>query len=70
MKKDHLNHTPNGGDIAKIEQLRRVIIAVDEEIDNLCPDSREKSLAKTKLEECRMWAVKSVAMQGTPLPVD
>lgn len=24
------------------------------------PDSREKSLAKTKLEECIMWAVKDV----------
>lgn len=30
-------------------------------IDELCPDSREKSLAMTKLEECMMWANASIA---------
>ena len=30
-------------------------------IDGLCPDSREKSLAMTKLEECAMWANASIA---------
>lgn len=30
-------------------------------IDELCPDSREKSLAITKLEECMMWANASIA---------
>lgn len=28
-------------------------------------DSREKSLAKTRLEECVMWANKSIAVVGT-----
>ena len=31
-------------------------------IDDLCPDSREKSLAITKLEESLMWADKSIAV--------
>lgn len=30
-------------------------------IDEICPDSREKSLAMTKLEECMMWANASIA---------
>lgn len=29
-----------------------------------CPDSREKSLAMTKLEECSMWANASIARNG------
>lgn len=31
-------------------------------IDKLCPASREKSLAITKLEETLMWAVKSISV--------
>ena len=30
-------------------------------IDELCPESRERSLAMTKLEECVMWAIASIA---------
>lgn len=30
-------------------------------IDDMCPNSREKSLAMTKLEECAMWVNASIA---------
>ena len=30
-------------------------------IENNCPNSREKALALTKLEECVMWASKSIS---------
>lgn len=33
-------------------------------IDGLVPDSREKSLAMTKLEECVMWANAGIARNG------
>ena len=33
-------------------------------IEGKCPQSRERSLAVTKLEECVMWAVKSIAGGG------
>ena len=33
-------------------------------IDHLCPDSREKSLAITKLEEVVMWANAAIARRG------
>jgi hypothetical protein len=31
------------------------------DIDNVCPEGREKSLAFTRLEEAVMWANKSVS---------
>ena len=33
-------------------------------LDELCPNSREKSLAMTKLEEAVMWANVSIARNG------
>lgn len=45
--------------------LRDVIVGVAIMLDERCPFSREKSLALTKLEECAMWANKSIAMQKT-----
>lgn len=32
-------------------------------LDALCPTGREKSLSLTKLEECVMWALKSIALE-------
>ena len=62
-KNDHLNHKPDADGIEKIEKIRAAIIALDEAIDNLVPESREKALAKTKLEEARMWAVKGIVLK-------
>lgn len=67
MRTDHLNHKPDAVGIKKIEALRGQIIKLEELIDDLVPDSREKSIAKTKLEEVRMWAVKGVVL---PYPAD
>ena len=33
-------------------------------INDRCPDSREKSLALTKLEEATMWACAAIARNG------
>jgi hypothetical protein len=35
-------------------------------INNFCPDSREKSLAITKLEEAVMWANAAIMRRETP----
>lgn len=47
----------------RIEQLRNKEEELLEYIENYCANSREKSLAITKLEECAMWATKSIAFE-------
>lgn len=54
-------HAPKDGQPEKYEYLRASAKRFAYEIDNLCPGSREKSLAMTKLEEAVMWANASIA---------
>jgi hypothetical protein len=54
-------HPPKEGQPGKYEGLRNKGWDLAEMINSLCRDSREKSLAMTKLEECIMWANASIA---------
>lgn len=45
----------------KYTALRNKAKELAYEIERLCPSSREKSLAMTKLEEATMWANASIA---------
>ena len=54
-------HPPKPGQPEKYTELRDAMKDVALLIDELCPDSREKSLAMTKLEESSMWANASIA---------
>lgn len=54
-------HTPKEGQPQKYESIRNNALAFAELIDSMCPDSREKSLAITALEEAVMWANASIA---------
>ncbi|MDV3426655.1 MAG: hypothetical protein LIR50_05630 [Bacillota bacterium] len=45
----------------KYNVLRNKAKELAYEIERLCPNSREKSLAMTKLEESTMWANASIA---------
>lgn len=56
------NHKPDEEQIQRIEDVRRGADQFATFIDVHIPDSREKSLAKTKLEECVMWAVKGLIL--------
>lgn len=50
----------------KIDKQKQVVQKAKELaylIDELCINSREKSLANTKLEECVMWANKAIENQ-------
>ena len=60
---DHLNHKPDADGIEKIEHIRRACIELERLIDQFVPRGREEALARTKLEECRMWAIKGIAMK-------
>lgn len=63
-------HPPVGNQPQKYENIRRNALAFAELIDAMCPDSREKSLAITSLEESVMWANASIARNegGNPPP--
>ena len=54
-------HAPKEGQPEKYELLRSKAKELAYLIDELCPNSREKSLAMTRLEESSMWANASVA---------
>jgi len=54
-------HAPKEGQPARYEEIRAKAKELAELIDGNCPDSREKSLAHTKLEESVMWANASIA---------
>ncbi len=56
------NHTPTPEQVEQIEALRVIGKALGFKIEECCPNTRERSLAVTKLEECIMWAVKSIVM--------
>ena len=54
-------HSPKEGQPEKYTQIREKAKELAYLIDELCPNSREKSLATTKLEEVSMWANASIA---------
>lgn len=54
-------HAPKEGQVTKYNAIRNEARGLAFIIDDLCPDSREKSLAITKLEEVVMWANASIA---------
>jgi hypothetical protein len=54
-------HAPKGDQPERYEMLRAKAKELALLIANLCPDSREKSLALTKLEECVFWSNASIA---------
>lgn len=54
-------HAPNEGQPAKYQAIREKAKELAYLIDELVSDSREKSLAMTKLEECSMWANAGIA---------
>lgn len=66
MTKDVINnnftyHKPNEGQAERYVTIRDTAKLFAHQLDDLCPDSREKSLAFTKLEEAVMWANSSIA---------
>ena len=54
-------HAPDETQVEKYQSIRQKAKEFAYLIDEACPDSREKSLAMTKLEEVVMWANASIA---------
>ena len=61
IERDFTYHAPKEGKPEKYERIRDEAKALAHTINDLAPDSREKSLAKTKLEEAVMWANAAIA---------
>lgn len=57
------NHAPTNGQINRIEELREAAKAYAYVIAHNCPNSRERSLGITHLEDSVMWAVKSIVLE-------
>ena len=59
-------HTPTGNQPERYQDLRAAAKNLAYKIEHQCPESREQSLAITKLEECVMWANASIARREKP----
>ena len=59
--KNFTYHAPKAGQPERYTEIREKAREFAELIDRECPESREKSLAFTKLEESIMWANASIA---------
>lgn len=60
MNKTYLYHKPSVEGLAKISELRQAFSNLHDIIERSAPDSREKSVAFTQLEQSAMWAIKAV----------
>jgi hypothetical protein len=54
-------HPPTGLQVDTYNDIRTMALNFANILNDLCPDSREKSLAITKLEEVIFWANASIA---------
>ncbi len=61
IEKKFSYHPPKEGQPAKYEAIRAKAKELAYLLDGLCPDSREKSLAMTNVEQAVMWANASIA---------
>lgn len=60
------HHPPRGDQVDRYQDIRLEAKGLAIIFDSHCPDSREKSLAMTKLEEAVMWANASIARKEVP----
>lgn len=61
IENNFMYHSPKNGQTEKYEKIRAKAKELAYLIDGECPNSREKSLAMTKLEDSVMWANASIA---------
>lgn len=54
-------HAPKDGQLERYERIRNKAQMLAAYINEKCPESREKSLSLTKIEEAVMWANAAIA---------
>lgn len=65
MSETFKRHDMGGIELEDSENIRKAAEELEAVIALRCKPSREKSLAMTQLEECVMWANKSLALHGS-----
>ena len=60
IDKPYAYHKPSSEGMEKLNKLRETFSVVERVINEVCPNSRQKSIAVTKNEETAMWAIKAV----------
>jgi hypothetical protein len=60
-------HSPEGTQNDRYVQLREKAKELASMVNNLCPESREKSLAITSIQQSTMWANASIAINENPV---
>lgn len=60
MKKTFAYHKPSAMGLDRITKLREAYSVISALIEELAPQSRERSIALTELEQSAMWAIKAV----------
>ena len=61
IENNFMYHAPKEGQVEKYTAIREKAKELAYLIDGQCPNSREKSLAVTNLEQSVMWANASIA---------
>lgn len=61
IEEDFKYHAPNGETAERYIRMRQTAKGLARLIVELCPESRERSTALTKLEESVMWANAAIA---------
>ena len=70
IDKPYAYHKPSSQGLEAITRLRELFSQVERTINEVCPNSRHKSLAITKNEETAMWAIKAVVFNDSNSEVD
>lgn len=60
MRKTYMYHKPSDAGLQKITELREGVSLLHDLIESVAPESRERSVALTNLEQAAMWAIKAV----------
>lgn len=66
IERNFTYHPPKGNQPQLYEEIRNNAKELALFINDVCPDSREKSLALTHLETAVMWANAAIARNGEP----
>lgn len=70
IKKTYAYHKPSEQGLRIINDLRELFSGLHRHIEDLCPASRERSTALTRLEDAAMWAIKSVVLNDEQAEVE